>query len=54
MEEKKRGRGRPMLYNEPTKKKTFVIPISKQEQVEAMVKAFLKSCELAPSANKKN
>ncbi len=46
MEEKKRGRGRPALYGEPTKKKTFVIPLSKETQVEAMIKAFLKSCEI--------
>ena len=46
MEENKRGRGRPMLYNEPTKKKTFVLPISKEKQVEDMVKAFCKSCEI--------
>jgi len=46
MEEKKKGRGRPALYGEPTKKKTFVLPISKESQVEAMVKAFLKSCEI--------
>lgn len=46
MEEKKKGRGRPQLYGEPTKKKTFVLPISKEKQVEAMVKAFCKSCEI--------
>lgn len=46
MEEKKRGRGRPALYGEPTKKKTFVIPLSKETQTEAMIKAFLKSCEI--------
>lgn len=38
-------RGRPNLYNEPTKNKTFVIPISKFKQITDMVKAFLKSCE---------
>lgn len=46
MEEKKRGKGRPMLYNEPTKKKTFAIPISKHDEVTRMVKAYLKSCEI--------
>jgi hypothetical protein len=46
MEEKKRKAGRPSLYGEPTKKKTFVLPISKEKQVEAMVKAFCKSCEV--------
>ena len=29
-----------------TGKKTFVIPLSKETQVEAMIKAFLKSCEI--------
>ena len=46
MEEKKRGKGRPKLYGELTKKKTFVLPISKEKQVEAMIKAFCKSCEV--------
>lgn len=42
---KKKSVGRPSLYDEPTKRKTFVIPISKHKQVEIMVKSFLKSCE---------
>jgi hypothetical protein len=45
MSENKRGVGRPALYNEPTIRKTFVIPKSKADQVKAMIKAFLKSCE---------
>lgn len=45
MEEKKKV-GRKMLYNEPTKKKTFAIPISKHDEVTRMVKAYLKSCEI--------
>jgi hypothetical protein len=43
---KKRSVGRPALYNEPTIRKTFVIPESKAEQVKSMIKAFLKSCEV--------
>lgn len=43
---KKRKVGRPALYNEPVVRKTFVIPTSKVDQVKAMVKAFLKSCEV--------
>ena len=45
MKEVKRKAGRPALYNEPTIRKTFVIPKSKADQVYAMVRAFLKSCE---------
>lgn len=46
MEENKARRGRPSLYGEPTKKKTFVLPISKEKQVGDMVRAFCKSCEI--------
>jgi len=46
MEESKKRRGRPNLYDEPTMKKTFVLPISKMKQVNDMIKAFCKSCEI--------
>ena len=44
--ENKKSVGRPSLYGEPTKKKTFVIPISQINQSEALVKGFLNRIEV--------
>lgn len=45
----KKSVGRPSLYGEPTKKKTFVIPISQINQSEALVKGFLNRIEVTNS-----
>lgn len=42
----KKNVGRPSLYGEPTKKKTFVIPLSQINQSEALVKGFLNRIEV--------
>ena len=47
--ENKKSVGRPSLYGEPTKKKTFVIPISQINQSEAIVKGFLNRIEVTNS-----
>jgi hypothetical protein len=41
MTEKKRGRGRPALYGEPTKKICLAVPESESTNIKNIVKAYL-------------
>ena len=38
----RQGSGRPSLYGEPTVKKNYRIPISKVDEVEALLKSYKK------------